>query len=474
MSLYHNPPNISRRFDLVLSSFLQKDGLHFAEALPEARIKEAFDAEGVDFAQEDDDVYTPPVTLWASLSQVLHKDELRSCLAAVSRVLVLLVALGRKPCAKNSGAYCRARSKLPEAVLRRLTTEVAKGCESAIPDHWLLHGRHTLLADGSTATMADTPPNQEAYPQNVAQKPGLGFPIVRLVLLLSLATGMVHSMALGPYAGKETGETALFRQLLAGVDPRTIFLSDRYYCSYFLLAMALLGQRDFVVRLHQRRTVDLSNAQRLGAGDHLVVWTRPQRPDWMDQASYEQIPESMTVRLIEVQVEKPGFRVKSLWVVTTLTDAKEYPKEEIADIYRQRWLVELDIRAIKKTMGMDVLRCKSPEMVRGEIWTCLLAYNLIRKALLEAAYESGLSPRELSFTTAMQTIAASLQALAEASEELVARLIAAQISSLAEQIVGNRPDRVEPRAVKRRSKPIALLTKPRKEAQAELMRGAPA
>jgi hypothetical protein len=360
MSFYHNPPIILRRFELVLSSFLQKDGLHFAEALPEARIKEAFDAEGVDFAQEDDDIYTPPVTLWASLSQVLHKEEQRSCLAAVSRVLVLLLALGRKPCAKNSGAYCRARAKLPEVVLQRLTTEVAKGCEMAVPDRWLLYGRHTLLADGSTATMADTPPNQDAYPQNVAQKPGLGFPIVRLVTLLSLATGMVHSMALGPYAGKETGETALFRQLLAGVDPKTIFLADRYYCSYFLLAMALFGQRDFVVRLHQRRTVDLSKAQRLGPGDHLVVWTRPARPDWMDEDSYQQIPESMTVRLVEVQVEKPGFRVKSLWVATTLTDAKEYPKEEIADIYRQRWLAELDIRAIKKTIGMDVLRCKSP------------------------------------------------------------------------------------------------------------------
>ena len=228
--------------------------------------------------------------------------------------------------------------KLPEVVLQRLTTEVAKGCENAIPDHWLLYGRHTLLADGTTATMADTQSNQDEYPQNVAQKPGLGFPIVRLVLLLSLATGMVQSMALGPYAGKETGETALFRQLLAGVDPQTIFLADRYYCSYFLIAMALSGQRDFVVRLHQRREVNLSKAQRLGPGDHLVVWTRPARPAWMDQASYKQIPESMTVRLVEVSVEKPGFRVKSLWVVTTLMDAGKYRKEEIADLYRHRWL----------------------------------------------------------------------------------------------------------------------------------------
>ena len=359
---------------------------------------------------------------------------------------------------------------MSEVVLRRLTTEVAKGCETALPDRWLWLSRHVLLVDGATATMPDTKPNQDEYPQNVAQKPGLGFPIVRLVVLLSLATAMVHNMALGKYAGKETGETVLFRQLLADVDPQTIFLADRYYCSYFLIAMVLLGQRDFVVRLHQRRKVDLSKTQRLGPDDHLVVWTRPPMPEWMDLASYGQIPESMSLRLIKVQVQEPGFRVASLWVVTTLTDAQKYPREDIADLYRQRWQAELDIRAIKKTMGMDVLRCKSPAMVRQEMWTCLLAYNLIRKALLEAAYESDHSPRELSFTTAMQTIAASLGTLAGANEELAARLIAAQIASLTEQIVGDRPNRVEPRAVKRRWKPIALLTKPREEARADLLR----
>jgi hypothetical protein len=470
MSFYNNLPIVSRRFRLVSASFLQGDGLNFATVLPESRIKEAFDAEGLDFAQGDDEFYTPSVTLWASLSQTLHKGEQRSCLAAVARVLVLLVALGRKPCAKNSGAYCRARARVSEVVLRRLTTEVAQGCESAIPDRWLWLSRHVMLVDGTTATMPDTKPNQDEYPQNVAQKPGLGFPIVRLVVMLSLATAMVQGMALGPYAGKETGEMALFRQLLAGVDPQTVFLADRYYCSYFLIAMALLGRCDFVVRLHQRRKVDLSKTQRLGPGDHLVAWTRPAMPDWMDQASYEQIPESMSLRLVEVQVQEPGFRVESLWIVTTLTDAQKYPREDIADLYRQRWMVELDIRAIKKTMGMDILRCKSPAMVRQEMWTCLLAYNLIRKTLLEAAYETDHSPRELSFTTAMQTIAASLGTLAGADEELATTLIAAQIASLTEQIVGDRPNRVEPRAVKRRWKPIALLTKPRAEARAELLR----
>jgi hypothetical protein len=449
---------------------LQKDGLPFSAVLPEERIEEVFAEEGAEFAQEDDDVYTPSVTLWASLSQVLHKDEQRSCLAAVARVLVLLVTLGREPCAKNSGAYCRARAKMPEVVLQRITTELSVGCEQAVPRRWLWHNRHVLLVDGTTTSMPDTPENQSEYPQHTAQQPGLGFPIVRLVVLSSLATAMVCGMTLGPYAGKETGEPALFRQLLEGVDPRTILLADRYYCSYFLIALALLGRRDFVVRLHQCRKTDFCKTQRLGKGDQLVEWTRPQRPTWMDQSTYGRIPRSITLRLVEVQVHEPGFRAESLLVVTTLTDTKAYPREEIAELYRQRWLAELDIRAIKKTMGMDVLRCKTPAMVRKEMWTCLLAYNLIRKAMLQAACEGGLSPRELSFTTAMQTIAASFGTLASADKELATRLFAAQVSSLVEQTVGNRPNRVEPRAVKRRAQPIARLTKPRDEARAELLR----
>ena len=473
MSLYHNPPTLSRRFRLIQTSFLQEDGLRFAEVLPEERIEKAFAEAGAEFAQEDDDVYTPAVTLWASLGQSLYKGEQRSCLAAVARVLVLLVALGREPCAKNSGAYCRARAKVPEVVLQRLSGEVAEGCEQAVPNRWLWHGRHVLLADGTTASMPDTAENQAEYPQHNAQQPGLGFPIVRLVVLLSLATAMVCGMALGPYAGKETGEPALFRELLESVEPQTILLADRYYCSYFLIALALLGRRDFVVRLHQCRKTDFHKTKRLGKGDHLVEWTRPERRDWMDRATYAEIPKSITLRLVEVQIQEPGFRVESLVVVTTLTDAEEYPREEIAELYRRRWMAELDIRTIKCTIGMDVLRCKSPTMVRKEIWTCLLAYNLIRKAMLEAAFESGHSPRELSFATAMQTIAASLGMLACADRPLAARLIAAQLASLAEQIVGDRPNRVEPRAVKRRPQPLALLTKPRNEARAELLRDTP-
>ena len=181
----------------------------------------------------------------------------------------------------------------------------------------------------------------------------------------------------------------------------------------------------------------------------------------------------MEVRAIRVQVGQPGYRVASFVAVTTLRDAKEYPKEDIASLYQCRWLAELDIRAIKTTMGMDILRCKTPEMVRKEMWTCLLAYNLIRRAMLQSAQEAGVSPRTLSFTAAVQTIGASWLVMVLGDDTLSSRLVDAAWATLAVHVVGNRPGRVEPRAIKRRPKEHALLTKPRAEARAERLKGKP-
>ena len=446
MSFYPGREFLPQRFRLVLLSVLQASGLPFSDVLSEDEIQSAFDEHNVSFGQEDGDVYTPAVTLWAFLSQVLHHKEQRSCLAAVSRVIVLLVALGRGPCAKNSSAYCKARAKLPEAVIERLTLEVARGCEKAIARSWLWYGRHVKLVDGTTVSMPDTEENQEEYPQQSSQKEGLGFPIARLVVLLSLATAMVSGMAIGPYSGKETGEMALMRQLLDEVDRNDILLADRYFCSYFMIALLLSRKADFVARLHQSRKTDYQRVKRLGKNDYLVVWTRPAKPAWMDQETYDQMPKSLTLRQIDVQVSEPGFRVRSMTVVTTLNDANKYKRDAIAELYHQRWLVELDIRSIKVTLGMDVLRCKSPGMVRKEIWTCLLAYNLIRKTMLQAAERHKLSPRQLSFTAAMQTLAASWETLPTLDQRTQLSLIEAQIDSLASQIVGkpSRANRVEP------------------------------
>jgi len=237
MSFYAHPGSGPYHFGSLEKSFLQHSGLPFADVLDADTIQQAFDDEDASFGEEDDAVFTPALTLWAFLSQVLHKEEQRSCRAAVARVITLLVASGLEACSEDTGAYCRARAKLSETVLERLTTDVAKGCETELPRKWLWRGRHVQLVDGTTVSMPDTEENQEAYPQHTAQKPGLGFPIARLVVLLSLSTAMVSGMALGPYAGKETGETALFRQLLNALNKGDVLLADRYFCSYFMIAL---------------------------------------------------------------------------------------------------------------------------------------------------------------------------------------------------------------------------------------------
>jgi putative transposase len=471
---FHPPPRLlPGRFRLVLASFLQQPGLPFSDVLSEETIQKTFDDEDASFAHDEDAVYTPAVTLWAFLSQVLFKGEQRSCVAAVARIVVLLVALERGSCSGNTGAYCRARARLSERVIRRLTVGVANGCERELDAKWLWRDRHVYLVDGTTVSMPDTPENQEAYPQQPQQQEGLGFPIARVVVLLSLATGMLTDMAMGPYVGKETGETALLRQLLDRFEQGDILLADRYYCSYFMIALLMELGIDFVTRVHQRRAVDFRRGRRWSQGDHRVVWRRPDKPEWMDPQTYDRMPASIEVREIHVHVGQPGFRTESFVVVTTLTDVREYTKDDIAQLYHYRWLAELDIRSIKVTLAMDVLRCKTPKMVRKEMWTCLLAYNLIRQTMLQSAQASGLSPRQLSFTAAMQSIAASWLVIVLSGNPVAGRLIDVELENLANHTIGDRPGRVEPRAVKRRPKPHDLLTIPRPQARAELLVGKP-
>jgi hypothetical protein len=470
VSVYQTPSTLKYRFCSVLSSFLQQPGLPFSSVLSEERIEQVFREADASFADaEEDSVYTPAVTLWAFLSQVLFKAEQRSCLAAVSRVAVFLVALGQKACSKNTGAYCRARTKIPTAVVRRLATESAATAEKDLPEECLWQGRHVKLVDGFTVSMPDTIENQAEYPQAATQKPGLGFPLARCVALFSLATGMGLDLEIGPYSGKQTGETALFRKMMAGLESNDIIVGDCYYCSYFMICLLKELKVDVVLRLHQCRTADFSRGERLGKGDHVVRWVRPQKPTWMDDETYARMPESIEVREVEVRVDKPGFRPDSLVVVTTLTDADTDPTDDIRDLFRKRWLVEQDIRAFKCNLGTDILRCQTPEMVRKEIWVALLAYNLIRQTMLQAALRADLSPRDLSFTHALQTVASSWQLMPVLSSAGQAAQIDGALEGLCRPLVGRRPDRIEPRAIKRRPKPHDYLTKPRAEARAELL-----
>jgi hypothetical protein len=345
----------------------------------------------------------------------------------------------------------------------------AQEIEAGAPEAWLWKGRPVSLVDGSTASMPDTPANQRAFPQPRSQKAGLGFPIVRVVALISLATGVVRDLALGPYQGKETGETALFRALWDRLQAGEVVLGDRYFASFF--GIAGLAQRgvDGLFRMHQRRKCDFRRGRRIAVTDHVVSWTRPARPEWMDEATYARMPDELEVRELRVSVSQPGFRVDELVLVTTMLDGATYTKEELADLFLQRWNIELDLRSIKDVLQMDVLRCKTPEMVEKEIWMHLLAYNLIRGVMAQAAREHTKQPRELSFKGTLQTMTAFQDVLRHATPDAREVLMATMLEAVASHRVGDRFGRVEPRANKRRPKPQRFLNTPRAEARKQLM-----
>jgi hypothetical protein len=444
---------------------LDKDkSLPFTEILDAAMVEEALAAEAVTSNQS---IYTPFLTLCTFLSQVLDPDH--SCRAAVARVIVWLALHDRKPCSEQTGTYCDARLRLPLGVVQRLVRRTGNEVEAGAAPDWLWKGRRVLLVDGTTASMPDTPRNQAAFPQPNSQAPGVGFPVVRMVAIIALATGVVLDLATGPYAGKETGETALLRALWGRLEPGGIVLGDRVFASYFgILGLCERGL-DGLFRMHQARKYDFRRGRRLGVEDHVVTWIKPDRPDWMDEATYERLPAEMKVRELRFQVVQPGFRVNELVLVTTMVDAELYSKEELADLFLARWNIELDFRSIKCALKMDVLRCQSPEMVEKEIWMHLLAYNLVRGVMAEAARAHGRAPRAVSFTGAWQTMKAFHGALVAASPGARERLVAAMLKAIAGHRVGDRPGRVEPRANKRRPKKQRYLNEPRREARKRLM-----
>lgn len=453
-------------FHAVAESFLQADGLPFADVLSAQSIEQVFADRAALFGQED--IFSTQIVLWAFLAQVLQDGKGASCAAAVEDIATYMHQTDRPAPCGDTGDYCRARAKLDLPALRRLTADVARRLESGADEAWLWKGRHAKLVDGFTFTMPDTPANQEAFPQQTSQAPGVGFPIARACTIQSLATAAICNMAIGPYAGKETGEPALLRGMLDTFADGDVVVFDRYYCSFLMIAM--LRQRGLHVcaRLHQRRRSDFRRGRRLGKYDHLITWTRPVRPAWMPPAVYAQIPETLTLREIRFRVTGPGRRTEALTVVTTLLDPDEYSADDIADLYGFRWNAELDIRDIKQTLNLDHVRCKRPPMVRRELWVTLLAYNLVRKVIATAAALHAKQPRRLGFTLACQAILASRMLLATGACRAPRHLWLATLTRIARNEVANRPGRIEPRVLKRRRHGYPLMRRPRKELQEEI------
>jgi hypothetical protein len=443
-------------FRVAVAHARRQGDLYFAALLSQDRILKAF---GKARWLWQGWIYTPAVTVWVFLSQCLSSDH--SCRDAVARLIAWRLTQGLSPCSADTGAYCTARNNLPEEVLRGLMRDAGKQVEDESPERWLWHGRKVRVVDGSTVTMPDTPENQAAYPQQKSQRPGCGFPIARILVIFSLSTGTVLEAAIGKYKGKQTGENSLLRGLYDALTEGDVILADRYFSGWCDIALPMQRGIDVVVRKHQLRRTDFRAGLRLGKDDHLVSWCKPARPEWMSVTQYLALPNELTLREVRVRVVQPGFRTRSLVVVTTLLDARKYPPEEIAVLYRRRWDAELHLRSLKIVLQMDQLRCKTPERVRNEFWTHLLGYNLIRGLMALAALESRRSPWEISFKGTLQTLSHFLPTLLSriSSEVWCAALLAA----IATHIVGHRPDRFEPRKVKRRRKHYQYLCKPRRE-----------
>ncbi len=436
--------------------FAQGAGTALGRVIPQQSMMQWVSEEQGDYRER---VYSPLRTLMLFIEQVLGADQ--SCQDTVARGVSERVALGESPGSLNNGPYCKARTRLALTLVERLGREIGARLRVSQPEAWRWRGREVKLIDGTTASLPDTAANQAEFPQSRTQKPGLGFPLVRLVAIISLSCGAVLGWATGPCKGKRTGETALLRQLAHGLSPGDVVIADRYFSGYFLLVWLIRQGVDVVVRQHQLRYTDFRRGKRLGAKDHVVAWARPPRPAWMEATTYRTMPETLILR---------EARIGGLTLVTTLIEAGQVSKKELLALYHARWQVELDLRSIKTVMQMDVLRCKSPEMVRKEIAVHLLAYNLVRAVMAQAAFLGHVLPRQLSFKAALQLIRAFEENLRHAPQKRQALRRGYFLAGIAQLRLPHRPGRVEPRAVKRRAKPHSLLTQPRHILKAALLK----
>jgi hypothetical protein len=400
-------------------------------------------------------LYPPTVVLSMFMRQALNVDG--SCQKAVNGWAAQREAEGLGVQSVRTGAYCRARQRLPVTMVAALTQATGRLLSARGKARWRWRGRHVKLVDGTGISMPDTPENQAHYPQPSSQAAGVGFPLARVVGVICLATGALLDAAIGPHAGKGSSELGLLRRLGAAFSPGDVMLADAFYCNYFLIATLIGAGVDVLFEQNGARHTNFRRGTSLGRRDHLVRWPKPKnRPEWMTVQQYAHFAEELTVR--EVQVD-------GQILVTSLLDPRKVTKSELDQLYARRWHVELDLRNIKITLGVDVLRCLTPQMIEKELWVHLLAYNLIRVLMAQAALEAGVHPRQLSFkhTVQLWTEWTAHRLDLTADPATLFRLIA-------QPSVGHRPGRIEPRAKKRRPKSYPWLKIPRDQAREQVRR----
>lgn len=402
-------------------------------------------------------LFPPTETLSMFMAQALKPD--RSCQGIVDDVATKRLLHGMPLCSTKTGAYCKARQRLPLSLVSTMVTATGRMMTQRATIKWHWHGRRVRLVDGTTVTLPDTTPNQATYPQQNMQKLGCGFPICRIVALSCLDAGAVLNAAIGPFKGKGSGEQALLRSLLDTLEANDLLLGDAFYSTYFLLAELKERRIDAVFEQNGARklTTDFHTGKKLGRRDHLITLSKPKlKPDWMTQEQYEAAPDSLVLRELEVNGKI---------LVTSLLCPQKTSKDDLKRLYQRRWQVELDIRNIKTILGMETLSCKTPEMAEKEMWVYLLAYNLVRLIMLESALLADVLPRALSFKHTLQLwLAAGDGVIKECDQALTEQFL----QLVSERVVGNRPGRIEPRAVKRRSNAYPLLMKNRHAAKEDV------
>jgi hypothetical protein len=439
--------------DAVRARFARNEGLPFADILTEASIQEVLNEHSVTYR---DRVFSPVTTIWGFLSQILSEDH--SCRDAVSRIIAHRATKGMAVCSPNTASYCTARSRIPTRVLSTLAKRTAEELHTSVDDRWKWIGRSVFILDGSSVSMPDTPENQAMYPQPPNYKPGLGFPLARITVLLSLATGACHDLTIAPYAGKGTGEKTLFRRMYDALKPGDVVLADALFDDYFIACELCNRGIDLVAHAHFER-VGSRTAESRPDGD-ILVWQRPNKPHGMKGEKYRTYPKQLLMRQVTVDARDKNNRVQQFKVITTIL-TPSIDGQQIGALYEHRWKGEVDIRSILCTMQMDILRCKTPDMVHKEIWIHLLAYNLLRTVMAVAANENDIEPRQVSFKGAKQAVTAFAPKIEAAQPDDCGRLIDALLSTIAYHRVGDRPGRWEPRARKRRPKKAVRLMQPR-------------
>lgn len=447
-------PTPKSRVQVLVDKYSSSLGLPFQKLLPESFIAEAIDEEKIKYRQR---IFSPIVTIWAFLSQVLEPD--KTCHNAVSRIISWLAREGLEIPSEDNSAYCQARKRLPEKLLKKLFINVGNELESKTTpeDNWC--GRQVKVLDASTVSMPDTIDNQKAYPQPSSQKVGCGFPLAKIMVLFSITTGAAIEIVIDVF---KTHDIKLARVLYNYLNPGDIALGDRAFCAYSDIYFLQKQSCDAIFRKHQGRKNQIKKGKRIGPCDCLVTWQKPKScPKGLSKEEFDSLPPNLLLREVHYYICIPGYRTKQVTLITTLLDIQLYPTLELVKIYELRWDVELNLKHLKTTLGMDILRGKAPAMVRKEIYIHLLAYNLLRTLMWQSGKQKEVNPLRISLQGTRHHLNNFISELKDATPINRERLYQIMLKLIAHKLLPSRPARVEPRVRKRRPKSYPLMQQPR-------------